>query len=92
MIFNFFVIELVVIIVLFAVYEWLMYLERKKHRQEVERILEKAEAERRDLYSRIQSRDLADYKTHTTHKERVSKTPSNFLQQAKTQAYRDYEE
>ena len=92
MIFNFFVVELVVIVVLIGVYEWLMYLERTKHREEVERILEQAEKERKDLYSRIQSRDLSDYITHSTHKERVSKTPKNFLQQAKTEAYKQFEE
>ena len=85
-------VELVVIVVLIGVYEWLMYLERTKHREEVERILEQAEKERKDLYSRIQSRDLSDYITHSTHKERVSKTPKNFLQQAKTEAYKQFEE
>lgn len=92
MLLTFLIVELIVIIGLIGVYEVIMLSERSKHREEVHDILAKAEQERRDLYSRIQSRDLADYMTHTTHKERTVRKPNNFLQQAKTDAYREMEE
>lgn len=43
--------------------------------------------ERKDLYNRLMSKDLADYHHHTTPKDK-SKKPTNFLEDYRKEAFR----
>lgn len=71
----------------------LSFLAEEVERQREQYTLNQKEwlEERKDLYNRLMSKDLADYHHYSTDKDPKVKKPSNYLQQFREQAFRDME-
>lgn len=74
----FFYTSIIALLVLAFVYEWIIRMERKEHRAEVQRVLERAEAERSNLYDRIMSGSIHQYQSATSDKPKVKKSTNFF--------------
>ena len=58
--------------------------------EKLERMESAWAGERKDLYSRLMSKDLADY-THHTNDKVIKKKPSNYLEEYRNEAFRQME-
>lgn len=83
-----FAIYVATIVFLFFYYEKKLSAEQNKHREEVAKLLQIAESERKELYDRIMSKDLHVYKAAKAEPKKSNK-PQNFLKAQIDKAYRE---